>query len=323
MLENIAIVLATFMIPTAPLDTISFNNYSVYAEPAVVVQPGGNRPGVYTPNGTKVNAYFQEEADSDELNYLYTVDGNLCDYFYDADNTGIVSLKIRASKTYNGFAYAFHMNNGGNACLFWDIDDYINDKSFVEVSEPQEGDIVCYYAGDQEINAGIIKCVYDQPDNDDLGSNLLVESKWYPNGVYEHRGDLCPYMPKHNMTSSGPADRLVYYRRHKTHNFVAVKGSENGSEHTGKCDGCGYEKPVEHNYTYTDKTSTHHTANCDCGIKRTEEHTWTPVSNIGATRPGMVVRCISCSFLKRLNPDEFVPVIRPLKMPFDIKSLIK
>ena len=351
MIEIFAITLATIMIPTAPLNSSMPENYTAQIEPTNYIHQINEQSEtgtVHTPNGTSVEVEypneFVNESNIDRLAYKFI--GNE-EYSGEYININGYSVTLRdkniyrvgdPTTTYNALAFAFYMywenlDYSQSACVMKQHYDYLEDYSYVKVNDPQVNDIVCYFSDTYIINAGIVQQVNASEASDAVSSQAFVkklskcwvQSMWGFYGLYQHRGDLCPFVGEYAFgeVTDAEAVRVEYYRRHETHNFVAVKGSENGSEHTGKCDGCGYEKPVEHNYTYTDKTSTHHTANCDCGIKRTEEHTWTPVSNIGATRPGMVVRCISCSFLKRLNPDEYVPVIRPLKMPFDIKSLIK
>ena len=352
MIGIIATTLATILIPTASLNGTLPENYSAYAEQTAYVQQVNEPIGtgiVYTPNGTAVDVEYHNEGISGDLldYYLYYF---ICDDEHSGIYKNTEDIDVTLSSTnfdvvyggttkFNAAAFAFYMywenkNYNQTACVMKSFEGYINDKSYIKCNEPRVNDIVLYYSIDGLISAGVVTGVDESEANDPTDNRAFVRqlskcrvlSMWWEFGLYEHRGDLCPFVGKYAIKSTvydTKTVRVEYYRRHETHNFVAVKGSENGSEHTGKCDGCGYEKHVDHYYTYTDKTSTHHTANCDCGIKRTEEHTWTPVSNIGATRPGMVVRCISCSFLKRLNPDEFVPVIRPLKMPFDIKSLIK
>lgn len=325
MIETVAITLATIMIPTASLNATLPENYSVYAEPTVYVQQANEPIGtgtVLTPNGTAVDVgYYKElvnEFNIDDLTYQFVGSGEDYSGLYMNLDKQIVTLMDKNIKpvgipttTYDAEAFAFYMywedvDYSRSACIMGEqYEKYLEDYSYVEVSEPQENDIVCYLWDKEVINAGVVTSVNEKEASDPADGSAMVKklskcnviSMWWIYGLYSHRGDLCPYISQYatRLVTENETTSVKYYRRHNK----------------------------QHNYTYTDKTSTHHTANCFCGIKRTEEHTWTPVSNIGATRPGMVVRCISCSFLKRLNPDEFVPVIRPLKMPFDIKSLIK
>ncbi len=322
MIETFAITLATFMISTSPLNSAMPENYSAPVEPTAIVRlsiDSGLAGKILTPNGTEVLVSFPDERDTSILNVENRL---ICDYFYNVDDSDIVSIKADASYTYNGIAYAFHMRYGGRACWFEKIDAYLEDKSFVEVYAPQEGDIVCYYAGEDLINAGIIKDVYPRPENEDLGSNMLVESKWHQYGVFEHRGDLCPYISKYNNNfGANAADRLVYYRRHETHNFVVEKGSDGGNTHTEKCRECGATQTVSHKFTYSKKVTAGHSGSCACGkVKYLEPHTWTPYSDPLHTGPYFYVRCVECSFIKKLAPDENVPVIKPFK--FNVLSKI-
>ena len=230
MFNFIAVTLATVLIPTAPANTMLTENYSSMAAPTVYVRPSK----IQTPNGSDVDIYYQDEGDLSEMD---NHDALLSDYFTYADNNSYIFLKTRGSYTYNNFAYAFYMYWGGNIkCLITDINPFIEDKSFIEVSSPQPEDIIVYRTNNKPIHAGIIKSVLYEPANKDIGSNVIVESKWYPNGVFEHRGDLCPYMPKYHLLAGEPADNVVYYRRHEAHNFKVVAGSNNSTTHTSQCE---------------------------------------------------------------------------------------
>lgn len=76
-----------------------------------------------------------------------------------------------------------------------------SDRSYEEVSDPRLGDIVCYYGYNNKnvfgnLHSGIITRYTDQSSNGTIGdlNKYIVTSKWGAGGLYEHRGDICPYM---------------------------------------------------------------------------------------------------------------------------------
>lgn len=302
MLNVIAITLATIMIPAAPSNTILPENYSYIVEPTAYDRPST----IKTPNGSDVDVFYQDEGDLSDMD---NNDALLADYFASKDVNNYISLKMRGSYKYNNLAYAFYLYWGGsNECIIIDINPYLEDKSYIKVANPQTDDIVCYYAGDNLIHAGIIKNVFGKPENDDMGSNLIVESKWYPNGVFEHRGDSCPYVAKYQMIEGQPADNLIYYRRHTTHKFSIVPGSCNGNVHSVYCKECDTTKEANHDYSYSKKSAALHTATCACGKKVIEMHSWRPYNNPAYPSYNTYVECQFCHFVKQLEDGEIVPI---------------
>lgn len=197
MLEFIAVSLAAIMIPASPMNAIMPENYSGYSEPtAYVQQMDATTATIYTfNNNTPIVVSCPSEADSVTLD---NNDDKFVDPYYNSYGE-LVELDVyqleRSSFTYNNFAYAFYMYWGGSiACVLDDPEPFINDHSFEKVTEPQIGDIVCYCLGNYVIHAGIIKAVLNKSESNEIASNLIVQSKWFNFGVYEHRGDLNPYM---------------------------------------------------------------------------------------------------------------------------------
>lgn len=86
-----------------------------------------------------------------------------------------------------------------------------NDMSYEIVSEPRIGDIICYFDTDlatekQNIHSGIIVDYADTNSNNVCGdaNKYLVQSKWGMQGLYTHKGDICPYV--------SDADEVKYFR---------------------------------------------------------------------------------------------------------------
>ncbi len=338
MINIIAVALATIMIPTSPANNILPENYTPIVEPTIYVKP----TSIKTPNGTNVDIIYKEDGDLAEL---HNQDASFADYFSyvdrkageEFDSDSYIELKTECTWTYNNYAYAFYMYWGGDIkCVIEDPMAFIDDKSFVEVSTPQPDDIVCYFNGNNLLHAGIIKRVLKESVNKDPGSNLVVESKWYPSGIFRHRGDLCPYIYKYSdvFFNAEGADRVEYYRKHEKHNFVAVKGSadKTNKTHTAKCSECGYTKEENHSYTYKYLSDKEHTATCACGVSETGTHTWKTYKpgilslSENTAEPnaltGSFVRCIFCNYLKKLGNGEFVPIIKHDKIDEEYLSAL-
>lgn len=87
-----------------------------------------------------------------------------------------------------------------------------SDGSCVEVTSPSAGDIICYFdANGNNIHSGVVVSVSSGTSNRVCGnSNLVtVKSKWGTAGLYQHRGDQCPY----TSTYGGSAVSVKYYHR--------------------------------------------------------------------------------------------------------------
>lgn len=134
---------------------------------------------------------------------------------------------------------------------YWieDILLYITDGSYIEVSysQVQLRDRIVYFDEDGKIvHSGIVRGTTGQSLNGVCGyaNTVWVQSKWGYYGLYEHRGDQCPYT---SLVNGGEATYVKFYRYNISHT---------------------------HNYSYEVLDSTYHYASCDCG-DIIVEHTFT------------------------------------------------
>ena len=120
--------------------------------------------------------------------------------------------------------------------------DYHTDGSYVEVNDPQMGDIICYYSNGSRTHSGII--VNYTPSTEtlsplDIAGNLeqfTVQSKWGSFPLFEHSGNDCEYGT--NVTNDPATSYKIFRRANHTHTFTTVYQS--GSLHDySYCTGCG------------------------------------------------------------------------------------
>lgn len=100
-----------------------------------------------------------------------------------------------------------------------DPSQYYTDGSYYEVETPRAGDIICYFddmgtattSDDMNLHSGIVTSVNSSQVNDVCGKASLVNvtSKWGGEGLFYHRGDICPYVSTY---STGYADYVKFYR---------------------------------------------------------------------------------------------------------------
>lgn len=67
-----------------------------------------------------------------------------------------------------------------------DVRAIVADNAYVEVAEPQEGDLAVYAIGDQVTHSGVVRLAGKH-------TPVLIESKWGPFGVYLHAADQQPF----------------------------------------------------------------------------------------------------------------------------------
>lgn len=348
MTEALAVLMATLMIPAAPLNSAMSETYLGYGEPTAYVQQAEEEQGtVFTPNGSEVPVTYSEESITDDninsrIFYYYFTGGGDDGHYYDGYYYNLwdeevtvknknISRKYEPTSTYNSKAFAFYLYWEGvysvRPCSMSSYDKYIEDNSYVFVDEPQVNDIVLYFSGDNNkfITAGVVTDVNASEASDPANnepfvkqlSKLRVQSMWSLFGVFEHRGDLCPFVGKYTSKyiTNSPTAEVQYLRRHETHNFKAVYGSSNGKTHTEKCS-CGETQIAEHKYTYPKKTAAGHTATCECGVSNIEIHSWIPYHNSMFPQPGTYVECRFCHFVKKLGDHEIIPIM-PYKKQWD------
>lgn len=186
---------------------------------------------VSTPNGNSVKAYHLSEMSSNEYDQCLNVDS----YF----NTDI-RIATPTSK-YNCHSYAWHSQNiSENDYWIDDPNEYYTDGSYVEIpyNQVQIRDRIIYLdSNGRNIHSGIVRGTTGLSPNGVCGysNTVWVQSKWGKAGLYEHRGDQCPYTVS---TYGGTAASVKFYRYNISHT---------------------------HSYSYNVLDSSYHYASCDCG----------------------------------------------------------
>ena len=85
----------------------------------------------------------------------------------------------------------------------------LSDNEYVEISQPQDGDLVVYRRGDDICHCGVVRIV-------DRHAPVLVESKWGPFGVYLHAPSTQPF---------GGDSR--FYRSARPNHMLALRAADN------------------------------------------------------------------------------------------------
>ncbi len=156
-----------------------------------VFEPNYNNVDIYTPNGKTVQAY---EIVDEFPNWFIEQENNWYNNIY--SNAIYISS---TTLSYNCHSYAWYKQSSSNS--YWI--DYpemyysVNDQSFYEVNTPRIGDIICYYNIDGEnLHSGIVVDYDPTIEINNICENanqVTVISKWGYAGLYEHKGDECPY----------------------------------------------------------------------------------------------------------------------------------
>ena len=159
-------------------------------------------PGyVYTPNGSSVLVYSRDELSPEQIdNYNYIGDALVPE----------ANRIAPSSKLYNCHSYAWYFQSTLNSYWMNDPTNYYTDGSY-EVSTGEIGDIICYFDDcDGNLHSGIVIDTLEGTSNGVCGDADLkiVRSKWGQLGLYEHRGDQCPY----TSTYSGDAVYVMYFK---------------------------------------------------------------------------------------------------------------
>lgn len=263
-----------------------------------------------------------------ELATVYTPNGSEVEVIIDKSNlskNGIASRNSRgdnkvpqatrisdSSNKYNCHSYAWYQQSANNPYWMNDPSAYYTDGSYYQVYTPNINDRICYFdKSGINIHSGIIIDKYSGTSNGVCGNSNLVKvvSKWGELGLYEHRGDQCPY----TSTYDGSAVTIKYYHRH---NYTNHYSNINTSQHVAYCV-CGDSITENHKMKYKKTDSTLHRKSCACGMSSTEEHYWTPYADPLMTKPGSYVQCKHCYFIKKLGANEIIPIL-----PFNQKSAV-
>ncbi len=163
--------------------------------------------------------------------------------------------------TYNCLTVAFYMyweyemynsdyfcEDPYRRCELLEPEAYLRDMSFEETNEPRVNDLALYYDANGGVQtAGIIREVYAEQASNPTSNETFVKqlsqykmwSKWGEYGVYEHRGDHCPYIDKlacPQLTNSSTT-RVMYLRKH-THSYTQKYVADGDKHHKAYCK-CG------------------------------------------------------------------------------------
>lgn len=262
-------------------DVVSFsseniNGYFIFGDERVSVQIST----ITTPNRTNVEVYKVLDDISDSLiSYL--------DSIVDLQYPNVTRLGNATAK-YNCHSYAWYSQNGSNTYWMNNPSPYYTDNSYLEVTTPMQGDIICYfddngtpnnYADDTNLHSGIVVEYDPSILSNGICSNsnqVIVKSKWGVSGLYQHKGDDCPYTTLHN----GTADYVKYYRRHY-HNY---------EDHY--CTMCNqYTETHDYHDPYTWVNFSKHDATCGCEATTQQGHA---ISSSGGSLLGSGTRYKTC-----------------------------
>lgn len=234
---------------------------------------------VKTPNGSSVTIHIMSNAEEIDVDK-----GNS-----NGDAKVPEARRISPSTIkYNCHSYAWYSQSTSNEYWMDDPTMYYTDGSYCQAYSPKAGDIVCYYSSwGTNLHSGLITSVNSGSSNGVCGdSNLVnVRSKWGSWGVYEHRGDQCPYTSAYG----GSARSVKHYRR--GHAYDTYTRTDSG--HVGICS-CGNTVTASHTYNlnYSWKNLTSHIAECVCGAKTSQSHA---VSSTGFSGNKKYATCLLCN----------------------------
>jgi len=179
-----------------------------------------------TPNGTNISGVFVDEpieyyvivwnADDDlSINIKNDMSDTILDRFPDATKVS------DATVLYNCHSYAWYRQDVENNFIWLQYPNkYFSteDQTYIKVAEPRVGDVICYVDADalikekEIVHSGIII----GHSNDDVSNGIcgeankyIVRSKWDVRGLYDHRGDQCPYV---DMNQTSDAEYVEFYR---------------------------------------------------------------------------------------------------------------
>ena len=165
---------------------------------------------VYTPNGTSVYVETGEEASQSYISYLND---------YGDDWVPEATRIANSSIVYNCHSYAWYLQSTSNPYWMPDPSNYYTDGSY-EISTGEIGDIICYFDDyEGNLHSGIVIGTLEGTSNGVCGDADLkiVRSKWGSLGLYEHRGDQCPYTSSYD----GDADYVMYFKP-KTNDTITL-----------------------------------------------------------------------------------------------------
>lgn len=201
-----------------------------------------------------------------DISILNSVDSSMAEGYQ-------VAIKLDgATAKYNCHSYAWYSQEYSNNTYWMNYPQAYYQSAgsvYVETITPATGDIICYFdSAGNNMHSGIVVSVTSGTSNEVCGnSNLVtVQSKWGQAGLYEHRGDQCPY------PGIGAVSVKYYRRANHSHTFSYTSCNIDGY-HKKYCTGCGVTIWEDHYvYTIIDYDESEHSLMCRCGLTWTENH---------------------------------------------------
>ena len=204
-------------------------------------------PCVYTPLGSSVSIKYKDELSLEEINQYNTVG----DLMFDDDVRLAPSSRLYNCHSYAWYCQYSNLNNVwiDNPSPYYEAGDgqiasyfEINDISLV-----LPRDRICYYdQSNNNIHSGIVVSTSGMLNSNGIcgtANMFIVQSKWDYHGLYEHRGDKCPYTLAYSECTN-PAIYVKYYR------YIVVNH--------------------QHNYAYQTYNSIKHIETCNCSTGRAD-----------------------------------------------------
>ena len=247
---------------------------------------------VYTHNGSAVEVSINNELWGPNIEFYNEL--------YDNKHPNAKRIST-STNLYNCHSYARYKPLSTNRFWMNNPSLYYNDGSYYEVDKPVIGDIICYfgtrdYGFKKDFNynyhSGILIGFTGERENGTCADlNMYkVRSKWAYAGLYEHRGDDCPYL--------NDTQYIKFFRSKINHNFI---------DHNCECG--YYTENHDYHAPYLWFSYTHHFASCGCGTTREEGHVVKKSLIGGSNRFSTCILCggkaeigfIQFNSLKKLN----------------------
>ncbi|HHT67361.1 MAG TPA: hypothetical protein GX010_03960 [Erysipelotrichaceae bacterium] len=249
---------------------------------------------VYTPNGTPVQVYTFDELPPEYIDDLNEYGDTLVP---DATRVGPSTSK------YNCHSYAWYMQSTLNTYWMNYPYEYYTDGSYEE-STGDAGDIICYFDEyGENLHSGIVIARSTGTSNGVCGdSNLVtVKSKWGACGLYEHRGDQCPY----TSTYYGDATYVCYYKPRINDAITLSNPSSNNTEIIQKFYTVPTNSNIQNNYAlygldvvYRKTYNFEISSGCELNVRFYDEHMHLVTFNMTSNYENGVYRI---SFRRYLN----------------------
>ena len=106
------------------------------------------------------------------------------------------------------------------------------------------------------------------------------------------------------------SDEIVTYK-HDACSFTDSYDNTTSTQHTGHCI-CGKKETVDHSYTdnyiVNRKDTSVHTGYCVCAKSKSQSNVW-KIYNSDPLQTGSYVQCQFCNFIKKVGPNDRIPVI--------------